>query len=169
MHFLSLWVIHSPFLQLICRLIYQIVTYLGLILWSSLLQRTWNVEVLITTFLHPIPPLILSSFILLHHSSHISISPCNRETFSLISTDIHDDLTRESSFYRQALQCAEVGLELCDQFGLKHIRPNDYYAEMLKSDQHMYKVRQQLALTKKKIEVKEQRRAQRGIFIEWQI
>lgn len=47
---------------------------------------------------------------------------------------------------------------------MKHVRPTDYYAEMLKTDGHMYKVRQQIALDKKKIEIKEQRRTQRGIF-----
>ena len=44
------------------------------------------------------------------------------------------------------------------------MRPNDYYAEMLKTDKHMYRVRQQIALDKKKVEIKEQRRAQRGIL-----
>eukprot|EP01116_Phalansterium_solitarium_P024643 TRINITY_DN9083_c0_g2_i2.p1 TRINITY_DN9083_c0_g2~~TRINITY_DN9083_c0_g2_i2.p1 ORF type:complete len:205 (-),score=6.18 TRINITY_DN9083_c0_g2_i2:174-788(-) len=58
----------------------------------------------------------------------------------LLIPDVHDDLQRESAFYRQALSCVPLAWRLCDEAGVKHRRPDDYFAEMLKSDEHMDKV-----------------------------
>lgn len=78
--------------------------------------------------------------------------------------DVNDDIQREAAFYNQALKAAEIGLELCEEYDIKHMRPMDYYAEMMKTDAHMYKVRQQLALDKKQVEIKEQRRMQKDML-----
>lgn len=43
-------------------------------------------------------------------------------------------------------------LELCEQFGIKHQRPDDYYAEMLKTDDHMLKLKDHLLATKRRKE-----------------
>jgi rRNA-processing protein EBP2 len=72
------------------------------------------------------------------------------ETF-LISTpepiailDIHDDLTRELTFYKQALSAANEGRARILAEGGQFSRPVDYFAEMLKDDEHMGKIRQKL-------------------------
>lgn len=76
-------------------------------------------------------------------------------------SDINDDLSRELAFYNQALASAR---EACDLFGKAKVpfrRPDDYYAEMVKSDEHMGKVRERLLVQQKQIEESEQRRKQR--------
>ncbi|EPS39225.1 hypothetical protein H072_6999 [Dactylellina haptotyla CBS 200.50] len=82
-------------------------------------------------------------------SSHASISlPIKKSTpFSLHQTlttanpveikDVHDDLTRELAFYTQALDAAKQGRALLLSEGVPFTRPTDYFAEMVKSEEHM--------------------------------
>lgn len=58
--------------------------------------------------------------------------------------DIHDDLTRELTFYKQALSAANEGRNKILAEGGRFSRPVDYFAEMLKDDEHMGKIRQKL-------------------------
>ncbi|KAG0639342.1 eukaryotic rRNA processing protein EBP2-domain-containing protein [Tuber brumale] len=58
--------------------------------------------------------------------------------------DIHDDLTRELTFYKQALCAANEGRARILAEGGQFSRPVDYFAEMLKDDEHMGKIRQKL-------------------------
>ncbi|RPA90681.1 Ebp2-domain-containing protein [Choiromyces venosus 120613-1] len=58
--------------------------------------------------------------------------------------DIHDDLSRELAFYKQALSAATEGRERILKEGGRFSRPVDYFAEMLKDDEHMGKIRQKL-------------------------
>eukprot|EP01116_Phalansterium_solitarium_P024642 TRINITY_DN9083_c0_g2_i1.p1 TRINITY_DN9083_c0_g2~~TRINITY_DN9083_c0_g2_i1.p1 ORF type:complete len:312 (-),score=103.15 TRINITY_DN9083_c0_g2_i1:250-1185(-) len=76
----------------------------------------------------------------------------------LLIPDVHDDLQRESAFYRQALSCVPLAWRLCDEAGVKHRRPDDYFAEMLKSDEHMDKIKNKLLFEKKRIETIEEKK-----------
>ena len=56
-------------------------------------------------------------------------------------TDVNDDLTRELAFYKQCLDAANEGRALLEKEGVPFSRPNDYFAEMVKSDEHMGKIK----------------------------
>ena len=58
--------------------------------------------------------------------------------------DVNDDLNRELAFYKQCLDTARDGRALLKQEGILFSRPNDYFAEMVKSDEHMGKVKQKM-------------------------
>ncbi|XP_013869720.1 putative rRNA-processing protein EBP2 [Austrofundulus limnaeus] len=55
-----------------------------------------------------------------------------------------DDFQREMSFYRQAQATVLLALPLLNKHDIATKRPDDYFAEMAKSDQHMQKIRQKL-------------------------
>lgn len=53
---------------------------------------------------------------------------------------IVDDLQRETLFYRQAQSAIIEGLARLKTLGVPTKRPEDYFAQMAKSDDHMLKV-----------------------------
>ena len=53
-----------------------------------------------------------------------------------------DDSLREKLFEEQALRSVETALLLLKQHGIPNKRPADYYAEMIKSDIQMNKVKE---------------------------
>ncbi|GLD49672.1 probable rRNA-processing protein EBP2 [Lates japonicus] len=55
-----------------------------------------------------------------------------------------DDFQREMFFYRQAQATVLEALPLLNKHGIATSRPDDYFAEMAKSDQHMQKIRKKL-------------------------
>ncbi|XP_071371087.1 probable rRNA-processing protein EBP2 [Centroberyx affinis] len=55
-----------------------------------------------------------------------------------------DDFQREMFFYRQAQATVLQALPLLSKLGIATKRPEDYFAEMAKSDQHMQKIRKKL-------------------------
>ncbi|EMR10333.1 hypothetical protein PNEG_01589 [Pneumocystis murina B123] len=58
--------------------------------------------------------------------------------------NIHDDFARELAFYKQGLEAAIRGRQaILDKNGI-FSRPYDYFAEMLKSDEHMQKIKDKL-------------------------
>lgn len=71
--------------------------------------------------------------------------------------DVNDDLKREASFYTQALEGTRQAFEKLQSMGLPFLRPADYYAEMVKSDAHMEKVKRRLLSEQKEIEEAEER------------
>jgi len=71
---------------------------------------------------------------------------------------VDDDLRRETVFHNQALSCAQTALSQLRALKVPYRRPEDYYAEMVKSDAHMTKVKARLLTEKKQIEDKEERR-----------
>jgi rRNA-processing protein EBP2 len=77
--------------------------------------------------------------------------------------DVNDDLNRELAFYQQALEATEIGLEKLRKEGVPTTRPNDYFAEMVKSDQHMERIRRKLLDEHMKITKSEQARRQREL------
>ncbi|CBQ69763.1 related to EBP2-required for pre-rRNA processing and ribosomal subunit assembly [Sporisorium reilianum SRZ2] len=59
-------------------------------------------------------------------------------------TDVENDLERELAFYKQALHAAVEGKKLVQASGTPFTRPSDYFAEMVKTDEHMERIRQKL-------------------------
>jgi rRNA-processing protein EBP2 len=51
--------------------------------------------------------------------------------------DANDDLNRELAFYKQSLDAVRVARTLLKREGEPFTRPTDYFAEMVKSDEHM--------------------------------
>lgn len=58
--------------------------------------------------------------------------------------DIHDDIARELVFYKQGLDAAVRGRQAILNEGGVFSRPSDYFAEMLKSDEQMEKIKDKL-------------------------
>lgn len=58
--------------------------------------------------------------------------------------DISDDLQRELQLYAQSLEAAKQARALLRAEGLPFSRPKDYFAEMVKDDGHMEKVKAKL-------------------------
>ena len=58
----------------------------------------------------------------------------------LVTIDVNDDLTRELAFYKQALEAAKEGRQKLLAEGIPFSRPADYFAEMVKDDEHMERV-----------------------------
>ncbi|XP_023522121.1 probable rRNA-processing protein EBP2 homolog [Cucurbita pepo subsp. pepo] len=75
--------------------------------------------------------------------------------------DVNDDLARELAFYTQAFQGTRMALEKFQSLGLPFLRPSDYYAEMVKTDTHMGKVKGRLLAEQRKMEEAEERRKAR--------
>lgn len=75
--------------------------------------------------------------------------------------DVNDDLSREMAFYTQALEGTREAYGKLEDLGIPFLRPSDYYAEMVKSDTHMLKVKDKLLFQKKTIEETEERRKAR--------
>ncbi|KAF9118548.1 rRNA-processing protein and EBNA1-binding protein ebp2 [Mortierella sp. 14UC] len=91
------------------------------------------------------------------------------ETQSITSTqavtvaDPDDDLNREVAFYNQALEAAIMGRDRIRKEGGVFERPGDYFAEMIKTDDHMAKIRQRLLDENASIEASERAKAQREL------
>lgn len=58
--------------------------------------------------------------------------------------DVSDDLTRELAFYAQSLEAVKLGRKKLLEEGAPFSRPKDYFAEMVKADEHMAKVKGKL-------------------------
>ncbi|KAL1922463.1 uncharacterized protein VTP21DRAFT_10002 [Calcarisporiella thermophila] len=91
------------------------------------------------------------------------------ETLSLTTeepvaiADVHNDLERELAFYQQGLNSALEGRKRIIAAGVPFSRPDDYFAEMVKSDEHMEKVRQRLLNESASIKASEDARKQREL------
>ncbi|KAK6802397.1 hypothetical protein RDI58_000177 [Solanum bulbocastanum] len=75
--------------------------------------------------------------------------------------DVNDDLAREHSFYTHGLEGIRQAYVNFQSTGEPFLRPSDYYAEMVKSDTHMEKVKGRLLAEKRRIEESEERRKAR--------
>jgi rRNA-processing protein EBP2 len=58
--------------------------------------------------------------------------------------DVEDDLNRELAFYKQCLSAVKDARKQLKKEGAGFSRPADYFAEMVKSDEHMGKIKQKL-------------------------
>ena len=68
---------------------------------------------------------------------HVHQSITSSET---VTIDVNDDLSRELAFYKQALEATQEGRKQLLAEGIPFSRPSDYFAEMIKDDEHMDKV-----------------------------
>lgn len=66
-----------------------------------------------------------------------------------------DDFQREMYFYRQAQATVLSALPKLQKFKIPTKRPDDYFAEMAKTDQHMQKIRKKLLLKQEVMEKSE--------------
>ncbi|ANB14889.1 Ebp2p [Sugiyamaella lignohabitans] len=62
----------------------------------------------------------------------------------IVLKDIYDDLERELAFYKQGLAAANIARKNFKKEKIPFARPIDYFAEMVKSDEHMDKLKQKL-------------------------
>eukprot|EP00045_Choanoeca_perplexa_P011402 m.120730 g.120730 ORF g.120730 m.120730 type:complete len:303 (-) comp15620_c1_seq2:5477-6385(-) len=91
------------------------------------------------------------------------------ETFVMVQPaldedlDANDDFAREDAFYQRALEAVLVGEKKLAKYNLPKARPNDYFAEMVKTDDHMERVRQKMLNEKAAMEASERARKQREI------
>ncbi|KAI1125378.1 eukaryotic rRNA processing protein EBP2-domain-containing protein [Nemania abortiva] len=76
-------------------------------------------------------------------ASHQSLSS-KEAAADVIGEDLMDDIKRELAFYAQALDAAKRGRALLKAEGVPFSRPTDYFAEMVKDDGHMEKVKAKL-------------------------
>lgn len=74
-----------------------------------------------------------------------------------------DDLKRERRFAELATEAVHMGLDRLRRDNVRFRRPGDYFAEMVKGDAHMGKVKGRLMQEKEKIEGAEKRRNNREI------
>jgi rRNA-processing protein EBP2 len=71
------------------------------------------------------------------HNSLVSAEPIDVE-------DPNDDLTRELAFYKVCQTAAIDARRLLKKEGVNFTRPTDYFAEMVKTDEHMSKIKKKL-------------------------
>jgi len=84
-----------------------------------------------------------------------------REDGSVVS--VHDDLKREVAFYNMALEAVHDGRKQCEDCNIPFSRPEDFFAEMVKTDDHMAMVKDRLIFEGKKMEAFEQRKSNREL------
>ncbi|KIR36168.1 rRNA-processing protein EBP2 [Cryptococcus deuterogattii MMRL2647] len=77
--------------------------------------------------------------------------------------DPSDDLQRETVFYKIALGCIPQARKLASKHDIPFTRPGDYYAEMVKSDEHMERVRTKLVEEAQGIKKSEDAKKQREL------
>ncbi|CDS12296.1 hypothetical protein LRAMOSA04491 [Lichtheimia ramosa] len=81
----------------------------------------------------------------------------------VVIEDIKDDMTRELAFYQQALEAAHIARDKIIDAGVPFSRPDDYFAEMIKSDEHMAKIRQRLVNEDARLKAAEEAKLQRKL------
>jgi len=74
-------------------------------------------------------------------------------------SNVADDLQVELAFYGQALAAVVAARGELERLGVPHRRPADFFAEMLKTDAHMRRVKDKLLAEKAKITAVEGRRS----------
>jgi len=71
---------------------------------------------------------------------------------------VNDDMKREMALHNHALAGCKRALRQLVDAGENVRRPADYYAEMVKTDEHMGRVKRQLLQEKRSLELKQQKR-----------
>ncbi|KJE91078.1 hypothetical protein, variant [Capsaspora owczarzaki ATCC 30864] len=82
-------------------------------------------------------------------------------TVPIVLDDAQDDFKREMSFYNQALEAVKLARPRLAAANIKFTRPDDYFAEMVKTDDHMRKVREALLSEHQAVERSEQAKKSR--------
>lgn len=95
-----------------------------------------------------------------------NVTPTTKLPFGTVGEDglkieIHDDLKREVVFHNLALESVHILRSQCDAENIPFTRPEDFFAEMVKTDDHMSMVKDKLIFETKKMEAFEQRKSNR--------
>ena len=69
----------------------------------------------------------------------------NKHAMALADDPVHNDFKREMLFYRQGQATVLASLERLRSMNIPTKRPDDYFAQMFKTDEHMQKIRTKLA------------------------
>ncbi|QLQ78992.1 hypothetical protein HG537_0B03390 [Torulaspora globosa] len=77
--------------------------------------------------------------------------------------DIYDDTERELAFYKQSLDAAQEAREQLTRLKAPFKRPLDYFAEMVKNDEQMDKVKNKLVVEASEKKAREEARKQRQL------
>ena len=77
-------------------------------------------------------------------SAHLTVTAASAPPTEASIPDVSDDLARELALYAQSLSAAQVARARLRAEGVPFSRPVDYFAEMVKEDAHMDKVRARL-------------------------
>ncbi|KAH3662390.1 hypothetical protein OGAPHI_005642 [Ogataea philodendri] len=77
--------------------------------------------------------------------------------------DVDDDTERELAFYKQGLEAAVEGRKKLLALKVPFTRPKDYFAEMLKDDSHMDKLKAKLVTEATEKKAREEARRQRQL------
>lgn len=81
----------------------------------------------------------------------------------LSGDEIHNDVKREMKFHRQAQAAVLEGIPRLHKLNIPTKRPDDYFAEMVKSDEHMKKLRENLLSKQQSIERSEKAKKLRAM------
>ncbi|KTB10490.1 rRNA-processing protein EBP2 [Nakaseomyces glabratus] len=77
--------------------------------------------------------------------------------------DIYDDTERELAFYKQSLDAVNIAKEKLKKLKVPFKRPLDYFAEMVKNDEHMDKIKHKLVQEASEKKAREDARKQRQL------
>ena len=83
--------------------------------------------------------------------------------FPLAKSDADDDLKREMAFYTQALEAVHMSRPIISRLGMPFSRPDDYFAEMIKTDTHMERIRKRMIEEVETIKTSEERKKLREL------
>mmetsp|Transcript_117860 Transcript_117860/g.164168 ORF Transcript_117860/g.164168 Transcript_117860/m.164168 type:complete len:147 (+) Transcript_117860:208-648(+) len=72
--------------------------------------------------------------------------------------DVHDDIKRELAFHNVTRENVMKGMQILVQAKAPISRPDDFLAEMLKSDEHMAKIKSRILKQQTKIKAFEEKR-----------
>lgn len=75
-----------------------------------------------------------------------------------ITAKSNNDLEREANFYELALDGVRQGLLQLQQNGIPYRRPSDFFAEMIKPDKHMNKIKSTLISARTKMDAVDERK-----------
>lgn len=98
------------------------------------------------------------------HSFEEHQSIVSKENTDSTIKDIYDDTERELAFYKQSLDAVNESYEILHKkLKIPFIRPLDYFAEMVKSDEHMDKIKSKLITEVSERKAREEARRQRQL------
>lgn len=90
---------------------------------------------------------------------HMSITSAE----PIVLKDIYDDTERELAFYKQGLEAAKTGRSELKKAKIPFSRPVDFFAEMVKSDEHMDKLKAKLISEEKSKKASQEAKKQREL------
>ncbi|KAH9816073.1 eukaryotic rRNA processing protein EBP2-domain-containing protein [Melampsora americana] len=104
---------------------------------------------------------------LMKEKSSLQLDFFDTQTIQSTSTtqvpDVNDDIGLEVELYKQALQGAKEAYKTFQNSSKEFFRPDDYFAEMIKSDAHMEKIRLKLISEMENIKASEESKKKRDL------